>query len=234
MEPKKLVANEKGEYKCPCCGAILQFIEGQPVSIINGKLNMEDVDGKYYCKECSSIFRRLLNTEYYQRYDVDIESIQESVGLTKNVEEFTPVKLDPDAPEGCSCPICNHKLQFIAGKPIQIVDGKFNMEDAEGRFYCEACHSEFRRLLNTDYYQYYEVEKKNIADLDPIKLDINHPEKCYCPICATKLELIEGRPVQIIGGKLNMKDTEAHFRCPKCQGVYRRLVNTEYYQWYEE
>lgn len=70
--------------------------------------------------------------------------------------------------------------------------------------------------------------------MDPVKLQVEADGKCTCPVCAKSLTFIEGEPVRVVDGKLNMKDAEDHYACEACDAVYRRLVNTEYYQWCEE
>ena len=68
MEPVKLVRNEQGICKCPCCGNELEFVEAQPVRVIDGKLNIKDSEAHFKCGKCGIAFRRLVHTEYFQGY----------------------------------------------------------------------------------------------------------------------------------------------------------------------
>lgn len=70
--------------------------------------------------------------------------------------------------------------------------------------------------------------------MDPVKLVRDADNNCKCPKCGANLKFIEGEPVKIVDGKLNMQDSEDHYKCEICKVSYRQLVHTEYYQWYND
>lgn len=69
LDPIKLTPDDRGICKCPECGADLTFIKSQPVEIVDGKLNMEDSEPHYLCDSCNSVYRSVVYTDYYQRYE---------------------------------------------------------------------------------------------------------------------------------------------------------------------
>lgn len=66
MEPVKLVYDEEKAEKCPRCGEALTFVKGQPVQVVEGKLNMQDCENHFKCEHCKSVYRAILHTDYYQ------------------------------------------------------------------------------------------------------------------------------------------------------------------------
>ena len=71
-------------------------------------------------------------------------------------------------------------------------------------------------------------------DLEPMQLKAGADGKCPCPRCGEKMDYIEGDAVKLVDGKPDMDDVWAHFSCPHCHSVYRRIVNTDYFQWSEK
>lgn len=143
MEPMKIVPNGQGVYKCPKCETEMSFVEREPVKVTGGRLIMEEAEAHYLCKACNSVYRKIVNTNYYQWHR----------GPAQQTQDLGPVKLTKE--EGvCRCPICAGKLKYIAGEAMKIVDGKLNMGDLQGRYHCIKCRASYRRLVNTDYYQW--------------------------------------------------------------------------------
>ena len=77
MKPKKLVRTgdippmelkreADGKCTCPRCGERMDFVEGQPVRIVNGKPDMENVKDHFECRFCNSVYRRIASTNYFQ------------------------------------------------------------------------------------------------------------------------------------------------------------------------
>ncbi len=66
LKPTKLKREADGKCTCPRCGERMDFIEGQPVRIVNGKPDMENVKEHFHCPYCDSIFRRIASTDYFQ------------------------------------------------------------------------------------------------------------------------------------------------------------------------
>ena len=66
LPPMQLKKDSDGHCTCPRCGGVMDYVEGQPVHLVDGRADMEDVLPHFYCSECSSIFRRIASTDYYQ------------------------------------------------------------------------------------------------------------------------------------------------------------------------
>lgn len=66
LKPAKLKRDADGKCECPRCGDRMDFVEGQPVRIVNGKPDMENVKEHFHCPYCDSVFRRIATTDYFQ------------------------------------------------------------------------------------------------------------------------------------------------------------------------
>lgn len=66
LEPMVLKKDVNGKAPCPRCGELMDFVEGQPVRIVDGRPDMENVKDHFHCRHCSSTFRRIASTDYFQ------------------------------------------------------------------------------------------------------------------------------------------------------------------------
>lgn len=66
LQPMVLRREADGKCACPRCGERMDFVGGQPVSIVDGHLDMEDVMDHFHCPYCGSVFRRIASTDYFQ------------------------------------------------------------------------------------------------------------------------------------------------------------------------
>lgn len=66
IPPMELKRGADGKCECPRCGERMNFVEGQPVRIVNGKPDMENVKDHFRCPHCRSVFRRIASTDYFQ------------------------------------------------------------------------------------------------------------------------------------------------------------------------
>ena len=66
LEPVQLRREADGKCTCPRCGGRMDFVEGQPVRIVDGKPDMENVKDHFHCPDCDSVFRRIATTDYFQ------------------------------------------------------------------------------------------------------------------------------------------------------------------------
>lgn len=66
LEPMQLKMDAEGKCACPRCGANMKYLEPEAVKIINGRADMRDTVARFACDECSSIYRRIGPTDYYQ------------------------------------------------------------------------------------------------------------------------------------------------------------------------
>ena len=64
--------------------------------------------------------------------------------------------LKPDENGKCECPRCGEMMDYVEGGAVRLVDGKPDMDDVLAHFCCESCGAVFRRIVNTDYYQFSE------------------------------------------------------------------------------
>ena len=66
LEPMQLKMDANGKCACPRCGANMKFLEPEAVKIVNGRADMRDTVARFACDACSSIYRRIATTDYYQ------------------------------------------------------------------------------------------------------------------------------------------------------------------------
>ncbi len=66
IPPMELRREADGKCACPRCGERMDFVEGQPVRIVNGKPDMDNVMDHFACPYCDSVYRRIATTNYFQ------------------------------------------------------------------------------------------------------------------------------------------------------------------------
>ena len=66
IAPMILKCNENNQCQCPRCGAMMDYVEGQAVHLVDGKPDMENVWDHFHCESCHSVFRRIVNTDFFQ------------------------------------------------------------------------------------------------------------------------------------------------------------------------
>ena len=66
LAPMQLKMDAEGKCACPRCGANMRYLEPEAVKIINGRVDMRDTVARFACDSCSSIYRRIATTDYYQ------------------------------------------------------------------------------------------------------------------------------------------------------------------------
>lgn len=154
-----LVKNEKNKFICPHCGRQLYCLEGGTVKIIDGKADMSAVLPKYVCEHCGLYYQELLGSGFYDECN-DFSKIKASLQAAKpklvSTGDLQPMQLKKDIKGQSVCPRCGDMMDYVEGRPVQIVDGKPDMENVKDHFYCSHCKSMFRRIANTDYFQWTE------------------------------------------------------------------------------
>ena len=138
-------------YRCPTCGGALQFVEGKAVEIVDGKIDMDSTKPRYECETCGVAYRELLGSKYFESFPI---TKREKKLLRTG--DIPPMKLKRDAEGKCDCPRCGDRMDFVEGQPVRIIDGKPDMENVKDHFRCPHCHSVFRRIASTDYFQWSE------------------------------------------------------------------------------
>ena len=66
LPPMELHRDVKNQCVCPRCGELMDYVEGQPVRLVDGKPDMDNVKDHFHCSHCKSMFRRIATTHYFQ------------------------------------------------------------------------------------------------------------------------------------------------------------------------
>jgi len=66
LKPMELKRDEHDHCVCPRCGEMMDYVEGRAVTLVNGRADMENVKDHFHCPNCSSYFRRIASTNYFQ------------------------------------------------------------------------------------------------------------------------------------------------------------------------
>lgn len=156
--PIRLMPQEDGKIYCPRCANELDYVEGGAVRIVHGKLDMDNIKGRYECNTCKLVYREILNSKYYlptkmSKCRYKIRNKQKEILPTS---ALTPLILKKDENGKCTCPRCGKKMDYIEGSPVKIIDGKPDMENVLDHFKCSYCDSIYRRIVQTDYFQWSE------------------------------------------------------------------------------
>lgn len=264
MTLRKLEKQSDGSLICPVCGRTLMFVDGGAVRVVDGQLDMENIKPKYECHACGVYYREVLQSGYYDVFSLDTADRSpllagEAAAAAKAAEEM---KLDPAAPlplpeeaDGHRrCPRCRRPLRTVEGGAVRVVDGRVDMENVKPKYECDRCGVFYREILNSGYYHAHPqteedrlpakkpVKKKaavrkkirSTGELPPLPLKRDKDGRCACPRCGEMMTYVEGQPVHLVNGKPDMEDVLDHFSCTNCHSVYRRIVNTEYFQWNEK
>ena len=150
------------------------------------------------------------------------------------------IKLDSNANKKLICPKCKGELRKVEGGALQIVNGKVDMDATLPRQICDNCGVFYRELLNSGYYNVFELPESerqhkhrviSTADIPPQQLKREADGKCACPRCGERMDFIEAAPVRIVDGKPDFAGTMEHFKCPYCKSVFRKIAGTDFYQW---
>ena len=153
------------------------------------------------------------------------------------------IKLNKNSDQKFVCPKCQGELRKVEGAGLSIVDGKVDMEATKPRQVCDNCGVFFRELLNSGYYNVFDLpenerrQKKklvDVKDIPPQPLKREADGKCTCPRCGERMDFVEAEPVQIVNGKPDFSNTVDHFKCSHCKSVFRKIASTDFYQWSEK
>lgn len=142
-------------YFCPKCGRMLHYVSGGTVEIHSGRVDLDTTLPKYECSKCGVYFRELLGSGFFDEFPLHVSEKALGKPLVKT-GDIPPMKLQKDARGKCRCPRCGEVMDFVEGQPVRLVDGKPDMENVIDHFRCPHCHSVFRRIVNTEYFQWSE------------------------------------------------------------------------------
>ena len=262
MSVSKLAKTADGRYKCPACSEALTFADGGQVRVVNGKVDYDNVKPRYICYKCKKYYRELLNTDFYDIFDLDQAEYDEYKKAHKSEEKHAKghnrdagkktkqkkndsnpvVALKKNAKGICSCPVCNGDLTFVDGGQVRVVNGQVDYENVKPRYVCYECKSFYRELLSSGLFEVFDLPPeeqrkmravKKTGDLMPMQLKADTKGICECPRCGADMHFVEAGAVKIVNGRADMSDTVPHFACEECSSVYRRIASTDYYQWSE-
>ena len=164
--PVALEKDADGKRHCPKCGREFRVVDGGAVRVVNGKVDMENTKPKYECDSCGVFYREVLTSGFYLPYPQEEEdkpkqsTKAEASGASPKkmvaTGELSPMQLKRDENGQCKCPRCGEMMKYVEGGAVTLVDGKPNMDDVLDRFACDSCGSVYRRIVNTDYFQWFE------------------------------------------------------------------------------
>ena len=66
IPPQPLKREADGKCTCPRCGERMDFVEAEPVQIVNGKPDFSNTVDHFKCSHCKSVFRKIASTDFYQ------------------------------------------------------------------------------------------------------------------------------------------------------------------------
>lgn len=167
MAVTKLEVVWEKRYVCPHCGKKLQYVEGDAVAVVDGRVDMGRTQPRFVCQTCNVYYKELLGSGYFEEYDLREEpqtaptsaaapAASAPKRVIKPTGDLQPMILKREADGKCACPRCGDRMDFVEGQPVRIVDGKPDMENVMDHFRCPYCHSVFRRIATTDFFQYSE------------------------------------------------------------------------------
>ena len=161
--PIALPKSPTGKEKCPVCGTPFRFVDGGVVRVVNGKVDMENIKPKYECDTCGVFYREVLTSGFYLPYPQGPEDKlppkRNTKAKSKKIRatgDLAPMVLKRDENNQCECPRCGEMMDYVEGQAVRLVDGKPDMDDVWDHFECKSCGSVFRRIVNTDYFQFTE------------------------------------------------------------------------------
>lgn len=153
----KLVKDDKGVFACPDCKGNLEYMSGGAVRIVNGRVDHDNTLPRYVCFKCNKFYRELLNSGYYDHFDLEPE-LRRKPARKKllHTGDLPPMQLKKDSRGGCECPRCGDYMRYVEGGAVEIINGRADMSNTVARFVCDGCNSVFRRIATTAYYQWCE------------------------------------------------------------------------------
>ena len=259
--PIALPKEPTGNETCPVCGKHFRFVEGGAVRVVNGEVDMENVKPKYECDTCGVFYREVLSSGFYLPYpqqDEDRIPVPSSAEKSDASEEKKgesaaagrgPIAL-PKEPKGNeTCPVCGKRFRFVEGGAVRVVNGEVDMENIKPKYECDTCGVFYREVLTSGFYLPYPQEEEDklkaneepapskvlsTGDLAPMILKRNENNQCQCPRCGAMMDYVEGQAVHLVDGKPDMENVWDHFHCGNCHSVFRRIVNTDYFQFTEK
>lgn len=149
----QLTKDDNNQFICPKCKGKLRMVDGKAVQIVNGRADMSSILPKYECDHCGIYFQELLGSGFYNEHDLPQKKTAKKMVKTGDLQ---PMVLKRDRNNQCVCPRCGEMMDFVEGQTVRLVDGVPDMENVKDHFHCKHCNSTFRRLVDTNYFQWSE------------------------------------------------------------------------------
>ena len=156
MSVIKLHAGADKKLRCPKCGRPLRTIEGGTISVKNGRVDLDATLPRQACDGCGVFYRELLHSGYYHEYELPQAERQAVQAKVVSTGDIPPTILKREADGKCPCPRCGERMDFVEGGAVQIVNGRPDFSNTMDHFVCPNCHSVFRKIVGTDYFQWSE------------------------------------------------------------------------------
>ncbi len=138
---------------CPTCGQVLRYVEGGPVVVKDGKVDMDATLPRHICDRCGVFYRELLGSGYFNKFNLP-ENEKKSAPRVIATGDIPPTILKREADGKCPCPRCGERMDFVEAGPVQIVNGRPDFSNTMDHFNCPHCKSVFRKIVGTDYFQW--------------------------------------------------------------------------------
>jgi len=230
-------------FLCPKCGKDLEFVDGGAVQVVDGHVDYDNCKPRYNCKPCGVFYREVMNTGYYDVFTLENTTTKPDDSAANTEEAGTePVKMVKNGAGDYVCPVCSGIMRFVEGGTVRVVNGKVDYDNVKPKYECDACEVFYREVLTSGFYLPYPQQEedkpkprrvKATSELVPVQLKRDANNQCTCPRCEGKMDYIEGGAVTIVNGVPNMADVLDHFICKECNSTFRRIVQTDFFQYAE-
>ena len=84
----------------------------------------------------------------------------------KRVSEMAVQKLSVVWEKRYLCPRCQQKLRYVPGDAVAIVDGRVDMTRTQPYYVCDKCHTSYRELMGSGYFEEYEGVDARLPSAD--------------------------------------------------------------------
>ena len=129
----------------------------------------------------------------------------------RRVSEMAVQKLSVVWEKRYLCPRCQQKLRYVPGDAVAIVDGRVDMTRTQPYYVCDKCHTSYRELMGSGYFEEYEGVDARLpaadapADAGQAAAPERRPAKPKHPLRSTG----ELEPVQL------KREADGRCACPR-------------------
>ena len=139
-------------------------------------------------------FHFVWNFSYKEKCSILLRAGDVAVGNQMNdkrVSEMAVQKLSVVWEKRYLCPRCQQKLRYVPGDAVAIVDGRVDMTRTQPYYVCDKCHTSYRELMGSGYFEEYEGVDARLpaadapADAGQAAAPEQHPAKPKHPLRST-------------------------------------------------